>query len=245
MHLLRARFSGGIIAEIAKPKVKSTKVIVVCDGMPTVPSKKHVLEYWAEQGYWVFHPRYRGSWESSGDFLQRSPEEDILRVIRDIPRGFLSIWDSKMYKIKPSECIVFGSSFGGAAALLLSASSEVSKVVALSPVVDWTAESNAEPLDWLYGVVKQSFGEGYRVTKKNWKKLENGFFFNPVAHTDHIVGDKVLIIHADDDEIVLSDPVRQFSRLVNATLVMKKEGGHFSASRFIEDEFVKIIKKFI
>jgi dipeptidyl aminopeptidase/acylaminoacyl peptidase len=88
----RTRFKKEIVAEFlppARPR-KRQKVIILCDGMPGMPRKQALMEFLAAKGYWVFYPRYRGSWESGGKFLQKSPERDILDVIDERQRAFAS-----------------------------------------------------------------------------------------------------------------------------------------------------------
>lgn len=196
-----------------------------------MPSKKTLLEYYARKGYWVFAPRYRGSWESDGSFLRISPERDVLDVLDQLPKGFTSFGDGKTYCVKPSRVVLIGSSFGGPAVLLASRDPRVTKVITVSAVVDWTARSKAEPLDWLAGFTRNAFGNGYRMTKKNWNKLKTGTFYNPAAHTHELDGAKIFMIHARDDETVLPAPVQTFAKLVHCELVMLKRGGHLSSSQ--------------
>jgi dipeptidyl aminopeptidase/acylaminoacyl peptidase len=81
--IYRTRFKQQIIAEFlpATSKSKKQRVIILCDGMPSMPRKQALMEFLATEGYWVFYPRYRGSWESGGQFLEKSPDRDILDVI--------------------------------------------------------------------------------------------------------------------------------------------------------------------
>ena len=80
MPMFRTRFKREILTEFLPPAraTKKQRVIVLCDGMPSIPRKQSLSEFLAAKGYWVFYPRYRGSWESGGEFLARSPHEDIL-----------------------------------------------------------------------------------------------------------------------------------------------------------------------
>lgn len=245
MYILRTRFKKDIVAEFLAPKRKSQKVIIFCDGMPSVPSKKKLLEFFAKKGYWVFHPRYRGSWESGGRFLKISPHQDILDIIGQLPRGFKNLWSGEVYKLNPKSIYIFGSSFGGTAAVLASADSRITKAVAFSPVVDWTARSKAEPFDKLHKFTKEAFGNGYRFSKKDWDKLKSGEFYNPAAHVSEIKGNKIFIIHAKDDDIVNWRPVQKFAKKTGCRFLLLKKGGHLSSSNLIKPRFYKRIKKFL
>lgn len=231
MFLLRTRFKKEIVAEFLPPSRPSTRVVIFCSGMPGVPSNTTLLEYYARKGYWVFAPRYRGSWESDGSFLKISPERDVLDVLDELPKGFVSFSDGKTYRVNPTRVVLIGSSFGGPAALLASRDPRVHKVITVSAVVDWTAPSKAEPLDPFYHFVRNAFGNGYRMTQKDWNKLKTGTFYNPAVHTDELDGRKIFMIHARDDKILLPAPVQTFAKLVHCELVMLKRGGHLSSSQ--------------
>jgi len=245
MHALRARFKRDIVAEFMVPKRKSQKVIIFCTGMPGMPYSKKVLEFWAKKGYWGFMPRYRGSWESKGEFLKISPEQDVLDIISELPKGFKSIWDGKIFKVNPKKLYIFGNSFGGPAAILASRDKRVTKAVAISPVTDWLDQGKTEPLDWLYGIVKDAYGEGYRVNKKNWNKLLNGKFYNPIAYTNEIDGNKLLLIHAKDDDIVPHRSVNKFAKKVGCKFVSRKRGGHLGLLDIMKPSFYNRVREFL
>src|SRR6204780_4152717 len=111
--MFRTRFQRDIVTEFLPPARagKMQRVIIVCDGMPSMPRKQPLAEFLCGKGYWVFYPRYRGAWERDGEFMERSPHLDILAVI--------------------------GGSFGGGGANLASLDPRVKKVIANCPVVDW------------------------------------------------------------------------------------------------------------
>lgn len=245
MNLIRTRIGKDIVCEVALPARRSKRAIILLDGMPSVPSKKTLLATFAKKGFWVFHPRYRGAWESSGEFLKKSPEEDVAELLDRIPRGFVDLWSGETIVPEIAEWSLIGVSFGGPAALLAARDARINRVIAISPVVDWTAPSKAEPLDWLYGFVRDAFGEGYRVTKRDWNKLARGTFYNPAAHIDEIPGEKIWMFHARDDESVLYKPVEKFAKRVGAKLTLYKRGGHLSSLLLIKPAQLRRIVQFL
>ncbi|MDP2598779.1 MAG: prolyl oligopeptidase family serine peptidase [Candidatus Liptonbacteria bacterium] len=261
MHAFRTRFKKDIVAEFlpALPvpnriegsrvegphRKKTNKVIIFCSGMPTVPAKAALIEFFAKKGYWFFFPRYRGTWESSGKFLRYPLDKDILDVINSLPRGFKDLWSGKKYKVESPEVYLLGSSFGGPAGILASRDRRVKKVVAVSPIVDWTVPSRAERLGWVWKYWREAFGEGIRSDKKDWNKLEKGSFYNPVRHIKEIDGKKILIIHAKDDRIVTYGPVAKFAKAVGAKLITLKKGGHLSSTIVVKPKFYKKVMKFL
>jgi len=267
MHPLRTRFKEDIVAEFlpprrvqqvhrrqarGKPPGKSrtvvfdgAKVIIICSGMPSVPSARPVMEFLSRKGYWVFFPRYRGSWESSGRFLRFSLERDILDVIDELPRGFTDLANSVRYRVKPKDIFLLAGSFGGPAGILASRDPRVTKVIAVSPVVDWRAPSKAEPFGWFEKYVREAFGEAYRVGEREWAKLKGGKFYNPVMHADEIDGRKLLIFHAKDDESVAWRPVAKFAKRVGAKLKLYKRGGHLSSRIVAKPAVWRQVRKFL
>jgi len=127
---------------------------------------------------------------------------------------------------------VIGSSFGGPAAILCSMDSRVTKAVAISPVVDWREEekSPTEPMSMLGRMVKDSFGEAYRFSLDDWDKLARGTFYNPVDHAKDIGSDKIMLLHALDDDVVLYEPTVHFVKDVGCRFFLLKKGGHLGSS---------------
>lgn len=245
MYLLRTRFGKDIVAEFLPPlrKTKTDKVIIFCDGQPGLPGKTNLAEFYSKKGYWFINPRYKGAWESGGQFLNRSPHLDIKEVIEEISKGIKDFWSGETYRIKPKKIILIGHSFGGPAAILLSSDPRVSKVIGLSPVTDWRVKSKTESLDWVFTFTKLAFGNGYRINKQNWNKLKNGKFYNPAKNLNLVDGSKILIIHAKDDEIVPVKQIAAFEKQTKAKLKLYKTGGHFSSKILTTTNISKIVDK--
>jgi alpha-beta hydrolase superfamily lysophospholipase len=246
-HTLRTRFAKDIVAEFLPPtrKTKNAKAVIICGGMPGYGSKKELLEFFSRKGYWVFQPRYRGSWESDGQFLKISPHQDVLDVIDQLPKGFKEAFRRRFYKVRPSKIYVIGGSFGGPAALLVSTDPRVSKVIAVSPVVDWRAPSKEEPLGPLFSYIREGFGNGYRLHKADWQKLGRSKFYDPATNLDKIDPSKILLVHAADDDVVSPKSVKKFAAKTGSRLIMLKKGGHLATATIVEPKFYKRIQKFL
>ncbi len=111
--MFRTRFKKEIVAEFLPPVRGGgkQKVIILCDGMPSIPRKQTLASFLAGKGYWVFYPRYRGAWESGGEFLEHSPHEDILQVIDELPKGVRELAFGRRFSLSPDEIYVIGGSF--------------------------------------------------------------------------------------------------------------------------------------
>lgn len=241
----RTRFAEDIVAEFWMPRKPSQKAIILCDGCPTMPSKHRVAEFFARKGYWVFHPRYRGSWESGGAFLEESPEEDVLLVAEGLNAGFVNVYDGIEYLLDITDITVIGASFGGAAAILSLKYPLIARSVALSPVIDWRQESKAEPFTDFTYMIEEGFGEGYRIHKDAWKRLKKGKFYNPMSEAKLIDTSRLFVVHAIDDKVVPIAPLRQFAKQTKCKPLILREGGHFSASSVMLPEIWKKVKMFL
>jgi dipeptidyl aminopeptidase/acylaminoacyl peptidase len=245
----RTRFKKEIVAEFLPPvrQPKKQKVIILCDGMPGIPRKQTLMEFLAAKGYWVFYPRYRGSWESGGKFLQKSPERDILDVIDELPKGVRELAFGKRFDVKPDEIFVIGGSFGGAGAILASLDDRVKKVIANCPVVDWGILAKEERLETsnpnYAAYIREAFGNGYRLTDRNWRKLYGGKFYNPAHHVREIDPEKVMMFHAKDDPYVPYKSVKKFADKTGVKLNSLARGGHLSTEMIVQ-KYWERIKRF-
>jgi dipeptidyl aminopeptidase/acylaminoacyl peptidase len=246
MKTFRTRFAKQIVAEYLPPRriTKKTKVIIFCDGMPSVPHKRQLLDFFSHKGYWVFHPRYRGSWESEGKFLAKSPHLDVIDVIDSLPKGFTDSFTGKKYKLKPDFIGVIGGSFGGPAALLASMDSRVTNVVAVAAVADWRKLGSAETFPFMTRFIPEAFGQGYRMSWSGWKKLRRGKVYNPATVQEKLPGEKILIIHAKDDDVAPIGPIKKLVQTTNSKTMYFTRGGHLSSTVVLKPNVYKKIKKF-
>jgi pimeloyl-ACP methyl ester carboxylesterase len=248
--VFRTRFKKQIVAEFLPPsrRTKTDRVIILCDGMPGIPRKKPLVQFLASKGYWVIYPRYRGAWESDGEFLKRSPHEDILDIIDELPSGLTEAAFGQKFALKPADIFVIGGSFGGAVALLASLDKRVSRVIANCPVVDWsvlkkeekTETSNPDYAAYLH----DAFGNAYRMKARNWRKLYTGKFFNPMHQAAEMDPAKILMFHAKDDPHIPWRSVEKFSQITGAQLKLLYRGGHLK-TEFIVRKYWTSIEKFL
>jgi dipeptidyl aminopeptidase/acylaminoacyl peptidase len=237
--MFRTRFKKDIVAEFlppARPRRKH-RVILLCDGMPSVPRKQPLAEFLSHKGYWVFYPRWRGAWESGGQFLQKAPQQDLWDIIDELPHGVRELAFGKKFKLDPDEIFVIGGSFGGAAAILSSLDPRVNKVVANCPVVDWSIlpeEQTKETSNPSYAAyIREAFGNGYRLSDRNWNKLRSGTFYNPSHHIHELNSGKILMFHAKDDPYIPWRSVRDFAATAGIRLRLLPRGGHLKTERIV------------
>ena len=233
-QVTRTRFRNEIVAECSTPASGSSDVeaIVLATGVPSVPKHKDVLQFWSRKGYWVFYPRYRGTWESDGCFLDRSPALDITDIAEDLSHytSVRDLFTGTDIPCQPSRIHIIGVSFGGPAAFFASNHTSVTSATAISPVVDFREESDAEPMDWLYQFLGEAFGGAYRFSDNGWSKLAAGDMYNPASHTDAITPAKCFIVHGGRDVIELPATVSRFAARTGIPLRMNGRDGHMGLS---------------
>jgi pimeloyl-ACP methyl ester carboxylesterase len=240
----RTRFARDIVAEFWMPKKPSRKAVILCDGCPTVPSKRKVGEFFARKGYWVFHLRYRGSWESGGEFLKFPPHEDVLLVAKSLNKGFTEMWTQVTYVLDISDITVIGASFGGAVAVMASLDPVVHRAVALAPAIDFREDAHGESFVEFVRQIREGFDGAYRVPEKNFRKLQTSPY-NPAHHAEAIDPKKLFITHALDDKVVPVAPLRKFAKIAKVRPLILKKGGHFSTSAVMHPEIWKKVKEFL
>lgn len=246
--MFRTRFCNEIVAEFLPPARtrKRQQLIILCDGMPSIPRKQSLSEFLAKQGFWVIYPRYRGAWESDGEFLAKSPHKDILDILNQFPYELEEIAFGQRFRLTPERIFVIGGSFGGAASILLSRDPRVKRVLANCPVVDWSILAHAEKAETSKSYaeyIRQAFGNAYRLSDANWEKLRAGNFYNPWHHRHEIDGSKILLCHAMDDPHVPYAQTRKFAQITGAKLKTLKRGGHISTD-YITRRYWPEIKRF-
>jgi pimeloyl-ACP methyl ester carboxylesterase len=248
--MYRTRFKRQIVAEFLPPlrPRQRTRVIILCDGMPSIPRKQPLMEFLSQQGFWTIYPRWRGTWESDGQFLAKSPHLDILDIIDELPRGMRDSAFGQRFPLSPDDIFVIGGSFGGAAAILCSLDRRVTKVIANCPVVDWSIlreEQRKETSNPSYpAYIREAFGSAYRLTDRNWNKLFTGRFFNPAHHADDLRGSKIMMFHAKDDPYIPWKLVRDFAHRVSIDLTLLPRGGHLRTEETVRKHWRRILAFF-
>jgi len=248
--MYRTSFNKEIIAEFLPParSIKPQKLIILCDGMPSVPRKQPLARFLSGKGYWVIYPRWRGAWESGGRFLERSPAQDLSDIIDELPKQMREAAFGKVFALSPDEIYVIGGSFGGTAAILSTLDPRVKKAIANCPVVDWKIlrnEQKKETSNPSYpAYIREAFGNGYRLSEKNWAKLHSGTFFNPAYHLHELTPAKIMIFHAQDDPYIPSRSVESFASRSGIFLKLLARGGHLHTEYVVQRHWAQIKRFF-
>ena len=247
-HLIRTRFAKDIVAEVQLPERQTGKIAILASGLPSAPPKRSVFEFLIKQGYVVIAFRYRGTWESGGTFLKESPAKDVALIVDELAkkRSIMDSYNQIAIPIVVKQVHLFGSSFGGPAVLLNSHLPLVTKVVALSPVIDWNEESETEPFDFFVRFTREGFGSAYRLENdKAWQKLLDSDIYDPLSKHKGIDGKKVFIIGTGDDEVTPSILIPELAVLTRAQFYIKPKGGHLGFTHLTQQFYWNKIEAFL
>ena len=248
--MYRTTFADEIVAEFLPPArpAKPQKLIILCDGMPSVPRKQPLAQFLSQKGYWVIYPRWRGAWESGGRFLEKSPAQDLVDIIDELPKKIREAAFGKTFALAPEEIYVIGGSFGGTAAILSALDPRVNKAIANCPVVNWnilSREQRKETSNPSYAAyIREAFGNGYRLSEKNWSKLSGGSFFNPTHHLHELTPSKIMIFHAKDDPYIPWRSVERFTSHSGIKFKLLAHGGHLNTGHVVQKYWIQIRRFF-
>jgi len=120
-------------------------------------------------------------------------------------------------------------------------------VIANCPVVDWKILDRSEKVETskenYAEYIREAFGNGYRLSDANWRKLRSGTFYKPWHHRNEVTPSKILMFHAKDDRYVPYEGSRRFADSTGITLKSLQRGGHISTD-YITRKYWPQIKKF-
>lgn len=234
-----------IIFEFSPAEDEFRGIIIICEGLPSIPRQKELLSYLSVAGYFVIFPRYRGTWESDGEFLKESPAKDIEDIINFIENNKIKeFYGGKEFDIKDKNIYLLGSSFGGSVALSLAGNTDIKKIVVLSPIVDFkihNKDGNEQDLARLKNFIRQAFGQGYRFGDENWNKMAVGEIFNPKQKLDEKEAETISIIYDKSDKEIDYKKIENYASQNNIKTIKWDNVGHISFSKLSKDKLDEII----
>jgi len=121
----------------------SRDTIILLAGFPSVTDKREEIKYFFEKGYNVFFPRYKGTLQSHGKFLDSNIVQDINNFINKIKEGkAIELWEMKEVNFQTKNIFIVAGSFGGSIALGLSAiNPDIKKMILFAPVWDFKKQN--------------------------------------------------------------------------------------------------------
>ncbi|WP_404712733.1 alpha/beta hydrolase family protein [Sphingomonas sp. MMS24-J13] len=179
-----------------KTEAKGLPAIVMPHGGPSLRDSwgfDWLVQFFAQRGYAVIQPQYRGSAGYGDAFFRNNAFHDwevAMGDVRDAGR-----WLVSEGKADPAKLAIVGWSYGGYAALQVSAVEPglFKAIVAVAPVTDLGMQKAAARDYTDADIVAQQIGSGDIVSKGS-----------PARHADRI-GVPVLMFHGDHDTNVQVD----------------------------------------
>lgn len=219
----------GLLTKAAGVELKNLPTIVMPHGGPAAADRvgwDWMAQYFANKGYAVFQPNFRGSSGYGTDFeIAGYGEWGRGAMQHDITDGLQALIKSGM--TDPDRVCIVGASYGGYAALAgATFTPDLYKcAVAIAPVAD---------LNRMLIDERRSMG-GDSWVVSYWRKLIEGSDsetllreISPARHVDQVTA-PILLLHGDDDIVV---PIAQ-SRIMNNAL---KRAGKDVSFTVLKDE---------
>ena len=219
--------------------------IIILPGFPSSNVMDEIIYFLHEKGFNVFVPRYRGSYQSKGQFLRKNPIIDLINFIDQLKKGkAISLWDDSRISFETNQIFVFGGSFGGSMALALTASSkEISKVVSVSPIWDFkkhNKQSNEQNLDKMTNFVKRAYKNLYRYQFNSLIQAMSKFKeFTPEYYSNKL-NIPVLVFHDPEDKTVSINHSRDMKTAIKNMQIVESNTGHGLSIKLLDKHFDKI-----
>src|SRR3989344_8097392 len=110
--ILRGYYGGIFFEYVLQDRLADA--VVILPGFPSGNDFNDLIAFFFEKGYHVFVPRYRGTYQSSGVFLSKSPVDDVTFFLENLGSGFAkNLWDMKKENFRVNKIILVGQSFSG------------------------------------------------------------------------------------------------------------------------------------
>jgi esterase/lipase len=154
--------------------------ILILPGFPSYHNLKERMKFFYDKGYNVFFPRYKGSYQSKGYFLEENPLISLKKFVNSLMEGkAISLYDMKEFNFEVKELIVLGICFSGPFSLALSSlDSRINKLILFSPAWDFGFNqkiNGSQSLNDTLSFVKRAYKNLYRIKFKDLKKKLNSF----------------------------------------------------------------------
>jgi len=215
------------------PSRDSNICLLLLDGLPsTNPSKRDNMLKLAELWYSSIAPRYKWTRESKGTFLNKSPSDDILEVIRYIKKNpLLDTYNKKYYDFSNNLIVVIWVSFWGIVALdTVKYLGDLDYVILLSPLCDFKEMDHR--LEPIAEFVKEGFWRAYNFKMENRIKMTKGELFSPDENSVSKFSDNITVIHDRSDTTIVSEDVISFCKKVKIKDIHEVDGiGHLSYNK--------------
>ncbi len=233
-HVLTSYF-GDIFFEF-KVHDDARDTIIYLPGFPSSGSKGDKINTFYDLGYNVFAPKYRGTYQSHGTFLEENPVEDFTAYLKQLQDGkATNLWDESTVEYEINNLVLIGSSFSGGITLSLTMKAVVDKAILLAPVIDYEA-FDGQDLEHLTQFVRRAFQHVIRLDFNDLTEKITGYDdCNPSAYK-HAIDTPTLVLHGDQDQTVPIEHSKSFSDEQNMVQHVRVQGVDHSSTDLLAEQ---------
>ena len=240
-------YAGEMFFEFVRHKTP-TKAIILLPGFPSNNNYEDLINYFYNNGFNVFFPRYLGSFQSKGNFLEKDPSEDISKFVNFLKKGkCINLWDEETKQFENTEYVFVTGSFGGAVALGASTKTDVSKIILFSPVWDFTLhnkEYSEQDLKNVTKFVKRAWINLYRYDFEDIQ--EKMSIFESCKWSNYSSGltdKKIMVLHDPKDSTTSIEHSKKFCKELDCSLIEhnKGHGMNIEIINSFEDKLLEFI----
>lgn len=227
-HILRS-YADGVYFEFLTAG-EEREAVVLLDGFPSSNDREEEMRLLFQNGYNVFYPRYKGTFQSDGEFLKRDPSATMAEFLEYLQTGStVNLWDEKQVSFQNSGFHLILGSFGGAVSLAVAHQFDVDSVVLFSPVWNF-AEHNGtyeeQDISHLTSFVKRAYKHLFRFDFNNVKEEMVRFDSCKPSHYLPLSETVVGVFHDPDDSVVSVEHSRSYVPLLADGELYEQSFGH-------------------
>lgn len=239
MRINTVRFAG-ISGRFLCAETLGPRFVLLLFGFPPgdIRSKHHAeMQRITRQGWSILVMDYPGVRDSDGEFSPANALAATRKALAFLRKGKATdAWTRQPLAWECDDIAVCGVSFGGAVALTLAAGSDVRRVLAVSPVVDWNEELGESDAQ-----IKRILGSALPHTVRLSKDWSDWSAVQPADHLRALAAKDVFIVSAKDDDVVPAAQGAWLADKTGAHLTLLAEGGHVGAG----DVPLRVWKRFL
>lgn len=228
---------------------KLSKAIIIFPGFPSNNNFDEIMLTLYKEGFNVFVPRYKGTFQSKGNFLKKDPINELSEFIEFLNKeSTTNLWNQEEVKFRNEEIILIGNSFGANMALNVSITNNINKVVLFSPVWDFknhNTKYKEQDLEQLTRFVKRGWNNLYRYNFDNIQhKMMTYSSCDWEKNKKLITNQKILVFHDPKDSSVSIEHSRKFERDIEQVKLIEHSSGHgINKELLSNDQLNSFLKK--
>ncbi len=211
------------------------KNLIYASGLPQYVTKHHpIVKLCQNFKVNLFVPRYKGSWESDGDFTIAGSIYSIKETIKMVRGGkTIELYNDSKITWDGQKIFLMGSSFGGIPAIFNK--EEVYKTILVNPLINFSLhrELSTVPFEKNLDFLLKAFKNVYRFEKSNLiKELEN---LEYLGQKNNLV-----LIRGSKDNVISKGEIEWIKNKFNPDYLEIVDGEH--SLKIPDDIFKKVFE---